>query len=1132
MAEKSIEEKARKIASQQPQAGKEFEQLQGAQNQLLEIQAAQKQNLMERRVMANSQAEQNQILAQAAEVGAQSVAGNMQLNQATQQTMGRFGLNQPRTSSQTKQQHSESVTRQNVTIHNNTTNITNNTVPANIGGPLQGRPVQFQQPQDGNGGMGKFRNWLNQTFVRQEEAAKKRDREYQRRETSLTKSANKMMRKIEEFSKDITKKLDPRNVGKTVGGQLKTIFGILGIGLLAKNFDKVLDWLFGAQKKVEEEYIPNIKNFFGWVRGDENSHEPGFITKITQGIENTFGKLFFGKDYESNSSLKEKGLLKGIRDYLWNEKNGSERGIINQAWDKIKAEFERRTKMAKDAIVRDKTATLGRTILHPGEAMMEFLNNITNYLGILVGGDAAMAKVQGGAVSRTAAIYSTATKQEQKKVDKSWRFKVGGTDTIIHADQGDISLIGTGKISAVPKEYMDSNGHIDGSVGSTIAISNNIARIGRQAHKGTVNSAAFANNFSELHRVAHKQGYIIVSKDLFYGNPAIKSALGSGDIKPIDGNRYHYVLRPRPAEDIRKEAKEINKAEEFEQALMAMGIGLTLATGGASYFVAAGIAGTLAFYNDCKAKGIHTHTIAIVRDDEIMSGLDIDLGPLAKSGNDSWKELYVVTEKGLDDIAKSIFLSKEELNAGKALSYNTGDKDFVLSGQRFLESLNETTKVNYNGFNAESMTDVKVSQRYEAPAASTSRGAGRHRLMKQEELDAEETAGGSTFSNVRYLEGKDASDYEGEDADIREAPGRGEVFDVDAAVNYLVGHANATSTGYCAKHVRQAMQAGGLNVDDRPGYAEYLPKKGWKQIPLDTKPQPGDTVVVKPFIGKDGKYHKYGHIAMYAGEQGKKYGKTSGWVSDFIQGTREGYTNGPDKSLVSMWRYGTVGEVEKIPGYTYTGSGEAYTGNIEEWIDDVKDKAKGGANGSFSNFLSGARETIREAIGGLSHRIDQGANWALDKYGGAMDFEASTTGGVSGVRRGMSGTENYMATKYMNSRYSGFDNKTYAVPSRITGGSKLNRDEWWADFFDKDGNLKVKESDVNPQILNQLHEIQGELKKGNDLDELHLKIAADGLDAEMYHSATQDQNQRRLLSAFLVNNTGESRAESITRDNV
>ena len=44
MAAKSIEEKSRKLASQRPEPGKEFEQMQAAQSQLLEIQAAQKQN--------------------------------------------------------------------------------------------------------------------------------------------------------------------------------------------------------------------------------------------------------------------------------------------------------------------------------------------------------------------------------------------------------------------------------------------------------------------------------------------------------------------------------------------------------------------------------------------------------------------------------------------------------------------------------------------------------------------------------------------------------------------------------------------------------------------------------------------------------------------------------------------------------------------------------------------------------------------------------------------------------------------------------------------------------------------------------------------------------------------------------
>ena len=197
--EKSIEEKTRRLANQRPQNGQEFQQMQSAQNQLMQIQASRQQNLRENRMESNNLAQQNQILAQAAQVGMMSNgAGQMQVNPATQNVMGRYGLSRPMTTTTTKQNHQQTITKQNVTIHNNTTNITN-TVPANIGGPLPGRPLQFQQQQQqaqqqaaarGGGGMDKFKAWLNQTFTKQEEERVKRDREYQRRELSLSKSAS------------------------------------------------------------------------------------------------------------------------------------------------------------------------------------------------------------------------------------------------------------------------------------------------------------------------------------------------------------------------------------------------------------------------------------------------------------------------------------------------------------------------------------------------------------------------------------------------------------------------------------------------------------------------------------------------------------------------------------------------------------------------------------------------------------------------------------------------------------------------------------------------------------------------------------------------------------------------------
>ena len=390
MAEKSIEEKTRRIASQRVESGKEFQQMQAAQNQLMEIQAARQQNLRENKLESDSLAQQNQILAQAAQVGMMSQgAGQMRVNPATQNVMNRYGMARPMTTTTSKQSHSQVVTKQNVTIHNNTTNITNN-VPANVGGPIQGRPVQFQQPtpqqQNNDGGMAKFKSWMNQTFNKQEENRQKREREYQRRELSLTKSANKMMRKLEDFSRDITKKLDPRNVGKNMGSQLKTILRLLGLGLLVKNFKKVLDWLAGAQDKVENEYIPNIKNFFSWVRGEEGSNKPSFITKMEETLKGLFVGRNFGGDPDLKKAFEEGGLLGGIGVAI--------KKSTREFFDKFRDKLAERWELARHI---DKPDFSDRDTM---------ISNAIDYIGklisVLAGGEAAFNAIRGKEIEKRA----------------------------------------------------------------------------------------------------------------------------------------------------------------------------------------------------------------------------------------------------------------------------------------------------------------------------------------------------------------------------------------------------------------------------------------------------------------------------------------------------------------------------------------------------------------------------------------------------------------------------------------------------------------------------------------------------------------------------------------------------------
>ena len=115
-------------------------------------------------------------------------------------------------------------------------------------------------------------------------------------------------------------------------------------------------------------------------------------------------------------------------------------------------------------------------------------------------------------------------------------------------------------------------------------------------------------------------------------------------------------------------------------------------------------------------------------------------------------------------------------------------------------------------------------------------------------------------------------------------------FNVDAASQYLLQHANPKSTHKCAAYVRKGLQVGGVNMDDRPRkagqYLAYFRKKPqWTEInPSDV--QKGDVCV----ITNSGD----GHLAMWTGKN---------WVSDFIQRGPHVYTYAVDGKNTFYFRY-------------------------------------------------------------------------------------------------------------------------------------------------------------------------------------------------------------------------------------
>lgn len=99
-------------------------------------------------------------------------------------------------------------------------------------------------------------------------------------------------------------------------------------------------------------------------------------------------------------------------------------------------------------------------------------------------------------------------------------------------------------------------------------------------------------------------------------------------------------------------------------------------------------------------------------------------------------------------------------------------------------------------------------------------------------------------------------------------------FNNDAAVEYLVEHAEPHSKNSCALYVRHAISAGGCPTFGQPpsacDYDLFLPDLGFNEVSQDGYvPQKGDIAVFSAIKG-----HKHGHICMYDGNQ---------WISDFKQ---------------------------------------------------------------------------------------------------------------------------------------------------------------------------------------------------------------------------------------------------------
>ena len=186
---------------------------------------------------------------------------------------------------------------------------------------------------------------------------------------------------------------------------------------------------------------------------------------------------------------------------------------------------------------------------------------------------------------------------------------------------------------------------------------------------------------------------------------------------------------------------------------------------------------------------------------------------------------------------------------------------------------------------------------------------------------------------------------------------------VGRSIRYLVGNASPKSTGYCARHIRLALKAGGINDSNHPAaatdYLHYLPSRGFARIHDRSQLQAGD-ICVQPAGGS----HMYGHICMFTGKV---------WVSDFIQKNMIVYNGGKWPSVL----------------FRYTGKGGSGSGSlidtsqnfIETGLDGVGNFIGYAANalGTASDYINPETDLYENSINPLSLNTAQRATYEWAK---------------------------------------------------------------------------------------------------------------------------------------------------------
>lgn len=871
-----INKRTNKIAADNKST--DFAQAQMAANQVQQINSERRTNMALQRQELEQQSGTTELLASAGAMTAMndgSGATIRQLNPATQAMLGKY-TGGPRV--QQSRGHDVKVQPNHIVIHNNYNTTTTNNVSA---GPLQGREVSIKPVEPP--GQSRFKTWISNVFARQKEETIRREKEYDKREWSLAKSANKMLRKMEDATRSVAETFNPKNLGTTIGSQFKTLLFLFGLRFLAKNWTRVLS----VSKKIFEG-VGNIVSFLGF--GPEGK-------KLAAKGDDLAGKFikFFGGDPKKDTILS---LLKEM---------------FTEVLDHIRLYFEKQMALRGAAIksIKFPGFNFGNDNQDKGWLgnMMDSLfsklgivfSGVTGYLGDIL---TALVDPKAGVSRNIIREGLDSSKKATERKGEASMFK--NHDNGFNA--GDYALVEKGDNGRKKYSLLANALEGDGSLKKTAAAQISQGRdilgtINDAQEYGKLDSGRLMSGLERLYNSAKRNKSVVVDKefiDRLFGPNGLAKLMSSGQATEV---RMKFVEDKMTAEDHALEEQYYAK-NHFMGNESVLSLGAAGALGGAALGTFIPGVGTVAGGAVGAVVGTGMGLIPTVgkyienNDKKYTLVPEDDPRPAAiiDGKRPGIQTFYSITPEALQSLAKNSFgvknnrgfdssnyealiANSEKYLTGKAGGEAAANQKWHRKGQAFFgeDSAQRTDYGRYQELkNIEDSYDTQLkndafSRRWTTVGnnAKDLMNQGIGYLNRGIDRAANKYMDMTSAKNATYS--YDARPIAPVDTGVQ--------FNPQAAVEALHRNAFPTPQKRCAEMTRKAIAAG-LGIPDTRAitgtiisaadYSGALGKLGYAPLSWSTyQPRVGDVLVEPRLPG-----HENGHMAMYDGTR---------WVSDFPQ---------------------------------------------------------------------------------------------------------------------------------------------------------------------------------------------------------------------------------------------------------